>query len=54
MIIGAFLIIMGAYIYDSGNAATERDMVNWDVVSQNWQAAKTRAQQTWTHLTART
>jgi hypothetical protein len=54
MIIGAFLIIMGAYIYDSGNAATERDMVNWDVVSENWQAAKTRAQQTWTHLTART
>jgi hypothetical protein len=29
-------------------------MVNWDVVSENWQAAKTRAQQTWTHLTART
>lgn len=54
MILGAFFIVVGAYIYDSGNADMQRDMVNWDVVSENWQAAKMRAQQTWNNLVART
>lgn len=56
MILGAFLTIAAAYIYDSGRAdqaGLQRTMVNWDVVSENWQAAKSRMQQEWTALSAR-
>jgi hypothetical protein len=56
MILGAFLTVAAAYIYDSGRsdaAGLQRTMVNWDVVSENWQAAKVRVQQEWSELSAR-
>jgi hypothetical protein len=56
MILGALLTISAAYVYDSGRtdqAGIERTMVNWDVVSENWQAAKARVQREWTQLSAR-
>lgn len=65
MILGAMLTVVGAYSYDvlSGKAVTaadstlsdERPMVNWDVVSKNWQNLETnlrematRVQEQWT------
>jgi hypothetical protein len=56
MILGALLTVSAAWIYDSGRseqAGTQRTMVNWDVVSENWQAAKARVQQQWTQLSNR-
>jgi hypothetical protein len=56
LILGALLTVGAAYVYDSGRgdqAGIERTMVNWDVVSENWQAAKSRVQQEWTQLSAR-
>jgi hypothetical protein len=56
MILGALLTITAAWIYDSGRsdqAGVQRTMVNWDVVSENWQAAKTRVQREWTQLSNR-
>jgi hypothetical protein len=61
MILGAFLTVAGAYLYDSmqtssvatGSSAIEhRTMVNWDVVGENWRSFKARAQTTWNKLTA--
>lgn len=42
MILGALLTVAAAYSYDSMNANRDitegaRPMVNWDVVSRNWQ-----------------
>lgn len=54
MILGAFITISAAYISDAGAGVGERTMVNWDVVSENWQAAKTRVQRQWAQLSART
>jgi hypothetical protein len=56
MILGALLTVSAAWIYDSGRsdqAGMQRTMVNWDVVSENWQAAKARVQQEWTQLSNR-
>jgi hypothetical protein len=56
MILGALLTVLAAYIYDAGRAdqaGIQRTMVNWDVVSENWQAAKTRMQREWTQLSSR-
>ena len=59
MILGAFLTIAGTYLYDSmqtssvatgSSTATHRTMVNWDVVSENWQSFKQRAQIEWNKL----
>ena len=61
MILGAFLTIAGAYLYDSmqtstvatGPSATaHRTMVNWDVVGENWRNLKLRAQTEWNRLSA--
>ncbi|MGE3148837.1 MAG: hypothetical protein AB7K04_07200 [Pseudorhodoplanes sp.] len=61
MILGAALTVLGAYFYDSahapavvaGNAPAEyRTMVNWDVVGENWQNLKRRAQAEWSRLSA--
>lgn len=50
MIFGALLTIAGAYSYDVltgriadsvATASDDRPMVNWDVVSKNWQAIET-------------
>lgn len=56
MILGAVLTVTAAYIYDFGRAdeaGLQRAMVNWDVVSENWQAAKARVQHEWTQLSSR-
>ncbi len=62
MILGAILLVAGAYAVDSMNtsstasgpaAATNRTMVNWDVVDTNWQQFKTRARESWAKLSAR-
>ena len=52
MILGAFLTVFAAYVYDA-NRTDGRRMVNWDVVSDNWQAAKTRVQREWSQLSSR-
>jgi hypothetical protein len=56
MILGALLTVLGAYVHDtarSDQAGVQRNMVNWDVVSENWQAAKTRVQREWTQISSR-
>lgn len=56
MILGAILTVTVAYVHDTGRAdqpGPARTMVNWDVVQENWQAAKTRVQREWTQLSAR-
>jgi hypothetical protein len=56
MILGSLLTVSAAYVYDANRtdvAGLDRPMVNWDVVSENWQAAKTRVQREWTQLSAR-
>ena len=54
IIIGIFLTIGVAYIHDSTlnpsgttSAAIERPMVNWDVVSVDWQDFKARVAAGW-------
>jgi len=55
MIFGAFLLLAGAYLHDdhgSDPALQERNMVNWNVVSEKWTAAKVRVQEEWTQLSS--
>jgi uncharacterized ferredoxin-like protein len=56
IIVGAALTILTAYVVDSrtnvaGIEATTRQMVNWDVVSQNWQQFSDRVRGEWRRLT---
>lgn len=62
MLLGALLLIAGAYYHDSmqtstvasGPSATQnRPMVNWDVVGENWHSLKLRVQEGWADLRAR-
>jgi hypothetical protein len=62
MLLGALLLIAGAYYHDSmqtstvasGPGATEnRPMVNWDVVEANWNSLKIRLQDGFADLRAR-
>lgn len=62
MLLGAMLLIAGAYYHDSmqtstvasGPSATQnRPMVNWDVVGANWNSFKLRVQEGWADLRAR-
>lgn len=58
IILGAFLTIGGAYLYDSHNAleatnaptSAQRPMVNWDIVNTQWQHLTERARSEWTRL----
>lgn len=60
MIVGAFLTVGAAYLYDSqisptttgtaGNVAVSRPMVNWEVVGENWQFVRKRARDAWSDL----
>ena len=57
IILGVFFTISGAYIYDtamppSATSVDARPMVNWDVVSRNWQGATTRLRQEFAKLTS--
>ena len=62
IILGAVLVIGGVYIYDtvktselaSGQTAkTNRTIVNWDVVADDWHALKTRAHDDWTRISSK-
>lgn len=58
IILGAFLTVGGAYIYDSHNAldaantpaAVQQPLVNWATVSIKWQQLTERARAEWNHL----
>ena len=56
MILGALLLFVGVYIYDSMQtssvangqvAATNRTIVNWDVARSDWDALVDRAHKDW-------
>ena len=55
IILGGFLTVGGAYIYDSYNATAgatdaarvQRTLVNWDVVGSKWQQLTERARAEW-------
>lgn len=62
MILGALLLLAGAYYHDSmststvasgPNASEQRPMVNWDVVEANWNTFKIRVREGWASLRAR-
>jgi hypothetical protein len=54
IILGAALVIGGAYLYDSRTIATtsnvERPMVNWDVVAKNWRQANNEMRRQFSRL----
>ncbi|MET0678332.1 MAG: hypothetical protein ABW175_21240 [Bradyrhizobium sp.] len=59
MILGALVLGLGVYIYDSMSTSTvangqvaqeRRTIVNWDVAEENWQALKARTRQDWIKL----
>ena len=58
IILGAFLTVGGAYLYDSHNAldaanspaSVQRPMVNWDIVNTKWQLLTEKARSEWTRI----
>ena len=56
IILGAFLTVGTAYLYDSHNAlsttraGTPRSLVNWDVVNVKWNYLTQRARAEWARL----
>lgn len=58
IILGGFLVVGGAYIYDSHNAleaanapaSVQRPLVNWDVVGTKWQIVTERARSEWSRI----
>jgi hypothetical protein len=63
MILGVFLTIGFAYVYDASTTHTsaptaqtspeQRPMVNWDVVSGNWHGWSLSVRNTWNKLASR-
>jgi hypothetical protein len=62
MILGALLLVVGVYIYDSqttstvanGQAASaNRTIVNWDVAASDWNLLKRRAQDDWIKISSK-
>ncbi|MDB5606384.1 MAG: hypothetical protein JWP25_3284 [Bradyrhizobium sp.] len=62
MILGALLLIVGVYAYDSmststvangGVAQANRTIVNWDVAATDWHALKVRAHDDWIRLSSK-
>jgi hypothetical protein len=62
MILGALLLVLGVYIYDSMRtssvasgqvAQANRTLVNWDVAAEDWKALKTRAHEDWVKISSR-
>ena len=62
MILGALLLVVGVYSYDSMQsstvaggqvAQTNRTIVNWDVAAIDWHALKTRAHNDWIRLSSK-
>jgi hypothetical protein len=58
IILGAFLTVGAAYIYDSHNAleavnapaSVQRPLVNWDIVGTKWERLTERARSEWNRL----
>jgi len=58
IILGGFLVVGGAYVYDSHNAleaanapaSVQRPLVNWDVVGTKWQIVTERARSEWSRI----
>ncbi len=62
MILGAVLLVLGVYVYDSMQtssvangevAQTNRTIVNWDVVASDWHALKSRAHDDWVRVSSK-
>jgi hypothetical protein len=62
MILGALLLIVGVYLYDSmqtssvaiGQVAQNgRTIVNWDVAAEDLKALKARAHEDWQRISSR-
>lgn len=62
MILGALLLVAGVYIRDSMSTSTvasgpvaqsNRTMVNWDVVAEDWSALRSRAHEDWVKLSSK-
>lgn len=62
MILGAVLLALGVYIYDSMQtssvangqvAESNRTIVNWDVVASDWHALKARAHDDWVRVSSK-
>jgi hypothetical protein len=63
IIVGVFLTIGAAYLSDTSmtrssasathSSTEQRAMVNWDVVSRNWQNLSLGVRQTWNRLASR-
>ena len=62
MILGALLLVVGVYTYDSMQTSTvasgqvapnNRTIVNWDVAATDWHALKTRAHDDWIRLSSK-
>ena len=62
MILGALLLGVGVYAYDSMQtstvangevAQTNRTIVNWDVAASDWHALKSHAHDDWIRLSSR-
>ncbi len=62
MILGALLLVVGVYIYDSQSTSTvasgqaasaNRTIVNWDVAASEWNVLKKRAQDDWIKLSSK-
>jgi hypothetical protein len=66
IILGIFITVAGAYIYDSMTVGTAvataqapagdvtKPMVNWDVVDRNWRVFTDRVRHAWSRLAERT
>jgi hypothetical protein len=62
MILGALLLFVGVYVYDSMQtspvangqvAATNRTIVNWDVARADWDALMDRAHKDWVRISSK-
>ena len=62
MILGALLLVVGVYTYDSMQTSTvangqvaeaNRTIVNWDVAAADWQALKGRAHDDWVKISSK-
>jgi hypothetical protein len=62
MILGALLLTVGVYIYDSMSTSsvangqvvqTNHTIVNWDVAATDWEALKLRTKQDWIRISSR-
>jgi hypothetical protein len=62
MILGALLLVVGVYTYDSMQTSTvangqvaqaNRTIVNWDVAATDWDLLKQRAHDDWIRLSSK-